>query len=236
MSEEVLSTRNLSISYGLIKAVREVSFSLKRGEIAALIGANGAGKTSVLRALSGMLPFNGEILLQGRSIRGLSPDKLLRRGLAHVPEGRGIFSNLTVLENLTLASWIRKKNEVSSAFEEVFFLFPRLKERSAQKAGTLSGGEQQMLALARALVARPTVLLLDEPSMGLAPLVLKDIFQKIAEINKKGTTLLLVEQNANLALRYASAAYVMETGSIVRRGAAKEMLQDPAIKAAYLGK
>jgi branched-chain amino acid transport system ATP-binding protein len=208
-----------------------------KGEIVSLIGANGAGKSTALRALSGVVrPASGSIVHDGKSIAGLPPHRIVRLGLAHVPEGRGVFANMSVQENLEMGGYVRSsRNEVEESFERVFALFPRLAERASQLAGTLSGGEQQMLAIGRALVQRPDLLLLDEPSMGLSPLLVREIFHLIAEINRKGTTILLVEQNACMALSVADRAYVLETGEITLSGKASELREDPKVRAAYLG-
>ncbi|WP_410053695.1 ABC transporter ATP-binding protein, partial [Clostridium sp.] len=228
---------NLSLSYGNSpKVLKNISLDVKKGEIVTLIGANGAGKTSTLRAISGLEPIkSGTISYKASPINKVPAHKIVSLGLSHVPEGRKIFANLTVLENLELGAYLRKDKEIQKDMEMVFSKFPRLKEREKQQAGTLSGGEQQMLAIGRALMNRPEMLILDEPSMGLAPLVVKDIFNTIVEINKSGTTILLVEQNANMALSIADRAYVLETGKIVLSGDAKELLEDDSIKSAYLG-
>ena len=233
----MLKINNLDIFYGGIHALKNINLEVKQGEIVTLIGANGAGKTSTLRAISSLeKPKNGEILFNGENITGIAPHKLVARGLSHVPEGRKIFANLSVMENLELGAYLRKdKKSVQEDYEMVFEKFPRLKERFKQNAGTLSGGEQQMLAIGRALMNRPKMLLLDEPSMGLAPLVVNDIFDTIVEINKAGTTILLVEQNANKALSIADRAYVLETGRITLQGTADELLHDDKVRAAYLG-
>jgi len=232
----VLEIRNLSVSYGNIKAVREISFGVGEGELVTLIGANGSGKTSTLKAISGIAPFTGTITYRGRSLSGTPAHKIVSLGIAHVPEGRGIFGNLTVLENLRLATWQNKdKSDIARRFEYVFSLFPRLKERMRQPGGTLSGGEQQMLAVARSLMSRTRLLLLDEPSMGLSPKLSQEIFQMLHEISKEGMTILLVEQNANMALRLASRGYVLETGSIIFSGTGRELRDNPIVKTAYLG-
>ena len=233
----MLKINNLDIFYGGIHALKNINLEVKQGEIVTLIGANGAGKTSTLRAISSLeKPKNGEILFNGENITGVAPHKLVAKGLSHVPEGRKIFANLSVMENLELGAYLRKdKKSVQEDYEMVFEKFPRLKERIKQNAGTLSGGEQQMLAIGRALMNRPKMLLLDEPSMGLAPLVVNDIFDTIVEINKAGTTILLVEQNANKALSIADRAYVLETGRITLQGTADELLHDDKVRAAYLG-
>jgi len=232
----LLSVQNLSLYYGSIHAVKGVSFEVRENEIVTLIGANGAGKSSILRAISGLVPYKGDIVFHGENLRSHSADELVGMGITQVPEGRGIFGNLTVLENLKLATWKRKDPEiVKSDYERVFTLFPRLKEREKQPAGTLSGGEQQMLAVGRALMSRGRLMLLDEPSMGLAPVLVRDIFKILVEINESGTTILLVEQNAYMALRVAHRAYVLETGSVVLSGPSPELLGNPTVKNAYLG-
>ncbi len=232
----LLSITGLNISYNHIPVVRGISFEVQEGEIVTLIGANGAGKSSILRALSGMIPYRGEVVFNGRNLRGLTPDRILAAGIAHVPEGRGIFGNLTVRENLKLATWLRKgRRAVAEDYERVYSLFPRLNERAKQSAGTLSGGEQQMLALGRALMSGARLLLLDEPSMGLAPVLVRDIFKVLGEINRAGTTILLVEQNARMALRLASRAYVLESGNLVLSGPSQDLADNPKIKEAYLG-
>jgi len=236
MSEPVLSVRNLKVAYGAIQAVRDISFEVGEGEIVTLIGANGAGKSSTLRAISGVAPYTGQITYRGQDLRRIPADRIVAMGLAQVPEGRGIFGNLTVLENLKLATWHRKdKPGIRKDYERVFAIFPRLEERKNQLGGTLSGGEQQMLAVGRALMSRGQTLLLDEPSMGLAPVLVRDIFQVVTEINQAGVTILLVEQNANMALRSAHRGYVLETGVIALAGTGQELLGDPRVKEAYLG-
>ena len=232
----MLKIDNINLYYGGIHALKDLSLDVKKGEIVTLIGANGAGKTSTLRAISGLEPIkSGTISYKASPINKVPAHKIVSLGLSHVPEGRKIFANLTVLENLELGAYLRKDKEIQKDMEMVFSKFPRLKEREKQQAGTLSGGEQQMLAIGRALMNRPEMLILDEPCMGLAPLVVKDIFNTIVEINKSGTTILLVEQNANMALSIADRAYVLETGKIVLSGDAKELLEDDSIKSAYLG-
>jgi branched-chain amino acid transport system ATP-binding protein len=232
----ILSIRDLAIAYGNIKAVKGISLDIKEGEIVTLIGANGAGKSSTLRAISGIIPYKGEIKFRGKDLRSIPADKIVAQGIAHVPEGRGIFGNLSVYENLKLATWGNKdKAEVSRDFERVFTIFPRLRERSAQLSGTLSGGEQQMLAVGRALMSRSRLMLLDEPSMGLAPVLVREIFQVLKEINASGTTIMLVEQNANMALRIANRGYVLETGTLTLTGTGSDLLGDPRVKEAYLG-
>ena len=236
MTDLVLSASQLNVAYGPIRAVRGVDFEVRAGEIVTLIGANGAGKSSILRAVSGLLPYSGELQYHGQSLRGCAPEKRVRMGIVQVPEGRGIFGNLTVLENLILASWTQRGNKVVHAhLERVYDLFPRLRERARQSAGTLSGGEQQMLALGRALMADARLLLLDEPSMGLAPVLVREIFKLIIEINRSGTTILLVEQNAHMALRVAHRAYLLQTGAVVLSDAADRLMQHPSMKAAYFG-
>ncbi len=264
----VLSVQGLTVAYGNIKAVQGVSFDVRRGEIVTLIGGNGAGKTSILRAVSGMVPYGGSIVYEGRDLRRIPPDKIVGLGIAQVPEGRGIFGNLTVAENLKLATWQRRREKreeppaaapappgddpplslapeameegrgrstIEADLERVFAVFPRLKERLHQQGGTLSGGEQQMLAVGRALMSHGRLMLLDEPSMGLSPLLVREIFQVLEEINRAGTTILLVEQNANMALRTANRAYVLETGVIALAGTGRELLGDPKVREAYLG-
>jgi branched-chain amino acid transport system ATP-binding protein len=236
MGETLLRVENLVVRYGDIRAVKGITFYVERGEILALVGANGAGKTTTLRALSGMLPCEGSVALQGRDLRGLTPDRILRLGMAHVPEGRGIFGGLTVMENLQLGAWIRRdKAGRTRDLDMVMDIFPRLRERSTQMAGTLSGGEQQMLAVGRALMSEAKILLLDEPSMGLAPKLVQEIFAVIRRLNEQGTTVLLVEQNANMALRLAHRACLLETGNLVLEGPASELLSNPRVREAYLG-
>ncbi|GAP16073.1 amino acid/amide ABC transporter ATP-binding protein 2, HAAT family [Longilinea arvoryzae] len=235
-SNLMLEVKNLTISYGNIKAVKGISFEVHEGEIVTLIGANGAGKSSTLRAISGVIPWGGEINYRGKTLKGVPADRIVAMGIAQVPEGRGIFGSLTVQENLKLATWQRKdKSEISKDFERVFTIFPRLKERLSQPGGTLSGGEQQMLAVARALMSRGSMVLLDEPSMGLAPVLVQEIFRVISEMNASGTTVLLVEQNANMALRHANRGYVLETGTISMSGSGEQLLGDARVKEAYLG-
>jgi len=228
---------NVDVHYGAIHALRGVSFRVGEGEIVTLIGANGAGKTTTLRAVSGMLkPSTGNIRYAGTEIAGWKPHRLVAQRLCHAPEGRGIFPNLTVTENLKLGAFLRRDTDgIASDAERGFTLFPRLKERATQMAGTLSGGEQQMLAIARALMARPRLLLLDEPSLGLAPQIVETIFSIIQEINRQGVTILLVEQNAHLALGIAHHGYVLETGSVVQSGTGQDLLRSPEIRKAYLG-
>jgi branched-chain amino acid transport system ATP-binding protein len=232
----MLSVENLTIAYGNIKAIHDISFHVYEGEIVTLIGANGAGKSSTLRAISGIVPYSGRIIYGTHDLRKVPAHQIVAMGMAQVPEGRGIFGNLTVMENLKLATWQRKdKRELSKDYERVFSIFPQLQKRSNQLGGTLSGGEQQMLAVARALMSRSRMMLLDEPSMGLAPVLVRDIFHVLADINRAGTTILLVEQNAHMALSIASRAYVLETGRIIHYGTGKELLGDPRVREAYLG-
>ena len=236
MSDPMLRVENLVVRYGDIRAVKGNSFHVQQGEILALVGANGAGKTTTLRAISGMLPFEGSVVLEGRDLRGLTPDRILRLGLSHVPEGRGIFGGLTVMENLQLGAWIRRdKAGRAHDLEMVMDVFPRLRERVAQLAGTLSGGEQQMLALARARMSDARILILDEPSMGLAPKLVQEVFAVLRQLNERGVTILLVEQNANMALRLAHRACLLETGNLVLEGPASELLVNPRVREAYLG-
>ncbi len=234
----MLEIKNLVVNYGAISALHAISLSVPAGKIVTLIGANGAGKTTTLKTISGLLkPASGEILYEGKNIAGLPPHQIVARGISQSPEGRMIFANLTVLENLQLGAYLQKNKEVvRRELENIFVLFPRLKEREKQIAGTLSGGEQQMLAIGRALMSRPHLLLLDEPSLGLAPLLVKTIFEKIVEINRnQGLTILLVEQNANLALEISHTGYVLETGKVVLQGDSSELRQNPKVKSAYLG-
>ena len=233
----LLAIENLSVHYGAIQALHGVSIAVEPGEIVTLIGANGAGKSTTLRAVSGLVkPSAGTITFDGKNLAGLAPHKILRRGLAQVPEGRGIFPNLTVDENLDLGAFARTdRKNIAGDRDRVFGLFPRLKERLEQRSGTLSGGEQQMLAIGRALLARPRLLLLDEPSLGLAPQLVQTIFKIIKEINASGTTIFLVEQNAHMALRVAHRAYVLEVGSVVMQGDAGQLAASDQVKRAYLG-
>ncbi|HTR42537.1 MAG TPA: ABC transporter ATP-binding protein [Pseudomonadales bacterium] len=234
----MLEIKNLVVNYGAIAALHGISLSVPDAQIVTLIGANGAGKTTTLKTISGLLkPNSGEILYDGKNIAGLPPHQIVERGISQSPEGRMIFANLTVMENLQLGAYLQKdKAIVRRELERVFAMFPRLKEREKQIAGTLSGGEQQMLAIGRALMSRPKLLLLDEPSLGLAPLLVKTIFEKIVEINREqGLTILLVEQNANLALEISHFGYVLETGKVVLQGDSKELRQNPKVKSAYLG-
>ncbi len=233
----MLSIQNLSVSYGAIKALHGISLEVPLGSIVTLIGANGAGKSTVLRAISGMVKSSGAILYEGNELTNLPPHKIVKAGLCHVPEGRMVFGNLTVRENLKIGAYLqRDKTWIAAQMEYVFGLFPRLKERESQSAGTLSGGEQQMLAIGRALLSKPQFLMLDEPSLGIAPLLVKSIFERIVEINREqGLTILLVEQNANLALEVSNYAYVLETGKILLEGPAAELKADPKVQEAYLG-
>ncbi len=237
MTTTLLKVENLDVYYGAIHALHGVSLEVQEGEIATLIGANGAGKSTTLRAVSGMVrPKSGSVVYKNESIAGLKPHNLVARGVAHAPEGRGIFPALTVRENLELGAYLRRDRDgIDADIQRGFTLFPRLKERERQTAGTLSGGEQQMLAIARALMARPKLLLLDEPSLGLAPQIVALIFRILREINAQGMTILLVEQNAHLALGIAARGYVLETGKVVMSGTGKELLASPAVRKAYLG-
>ena len=233
----MLKVKDLNVFYGAIHALKDISIEVNEGEIVTLIGSNGAGKTSTLRAISGLIALkSGEVSYNGTSLKNAPPYSLVNMGIAHVPEGRRIFANLTVMENLELGAFTRKdKRTVKKDLDMVFDKFPRLKERTWQQAGTLSGGEQQMLATGRALMSRPKMILMDEPSMGLAPLLVREIFSIIKEINKTGTTVLLVEQNAHMALSIAHKAYVLETGKIVLSGSADNLLHNEAVRNAYLG-
>jgi branched-chain amino acid transport system ATP-binding protein len=233
----MLTLENVSVNYGAIEALTGISMRVEQGEVVTLIGANGAGKTTTLRTITGLLePKEGRITFEGKEIGGTPTHRLVARGISMSPEGRGVFANLTVRENLQMGAYLKKnKREIAEDMERAFRMFPRLKERESQKAGTLSGGEQQMLAMGRALMSRPRLLLLDEPSLGLAPLVVHTIFEAIEEIRAEGTTILLVEQNAHAALGHSDRAYVMETGQIIMEGPSKELANDPRIKEAYLG-
>lgn len=237
MSEALLKVEGLQVRYGAIEAVKALDLHINEGERVTLIGANGAGKTSSLKALTGLLPAaKGEIRFAGQSILGQAPDKLLRQGIAMVPEGRGIFARMSVLENLQAGAFLRRDNaQVQREMRQLFEHFPRLEERLQQSAGLLSGGEQQMLALARALLSRPRLLILDEPSMGLAPIMVEKIFQVIDDVCRQGMTLLLVEQNARLALQVTDRAYVMDTGRISLTGPSADLLEHPEVRSAYLG-
>ncbi|ONI37903.1 ABC transporter ATP-binding protein [Candidatus Epulonipiscium fishelsonii] len=233
----MLDVKDINIYYGNIQALKDISFNVNQGEIVTLIGANGAGKTTTLQALSGMVPVkSGEIIFEGKSITNIEAHELVNLGIAHVPEGRRIFAKMTVAENLELGAYkVTDKNQIKEDIEKMFKSFPRLEERKTQMAGTMSGGEQQMLAIARALMSRPRVLLMDEPSMGLAPVLVQEIFRIIQDINSQGVTIVLVEQNANMALKIADRGYVLETGKIVLAGTGTELLNDSAVKEAYLG-
>lgn len=233
----MLEINDIHVSYGAIRALKGVSCQVEQGEIVALIGANGAGKTTTLRTVSGLIrPQSGTITYQGHNLTKLPPHQIVNLGLSQVPEGRRVFTRMTVLENLEMGAYIRKdKASIKQDINKVFERFPRLEERKTQLAGTLSGGEQQMLAMGRALMSKPTLMLLDEPSMGLAPMLVQEIFNIIKEINQSGTTILLVEQNAHMALSIANRAYVLETGEVVLSGAAQDLANDPQVQKAYLG-
>ncbi|MCI9264792.1 MAG: ABC transporter ATP-binding protein [Oscillospiraceae bacterium] len=232
----MLKVENINVYYGAIHAIKGISFEVNDGEIVTLIGANGAGKSTTLQTISGLLHSpTGSITFQGENIAGVPAHKLVSRGLAQVPEGRRIFLNMTVEENLEMGAYTRPGSEVAPHLERVYALFPRMKERQKQVAGTLSGGEQQMLAMGRALMSDPKLIMLDEPSMGLAPILVEQIFDIIKELHKAGTTILLVEQNAQMALSVADRGYVLETGKIVSSGSGKELLSDESVKKAYLG-
>lgn len=236
-SDVMLAAEDLHVSYGGIRALQGVSFEVRKGDIVTLIGANGAGKSTLLRAISGVVPIRrGRICFCGRELNRVAAHRIVSMGIAHVPEGRGIFADLTVLENLKLATWPRRGREAISAdYERVFRIFPRLSERRHQISGSLSGGEQQMLAVGRALMTHGQLMLLDEPSMGLSPLLVRDIFRALQEINAEGTTILLVEQNARQALKLANRGHVLETGRLVVSGTSSELMADPRVKDAYLG-
>jgi branched-chain amino acid transport system ATP-binding protein len=236
-NSKLLVVEEVQVSYGNVRALLGVSLEVREGEIVTLIGANGAGKSTLLRAISGLIPLGkGRILYDGQDLRGIPAHRIVEMGVAHVPEGRGIFANLSVQENLRLATWSRKdKAALPEDYQRVFSLFPRLQERRSQLAGTLSGGEQQMLAVARALMTRGRLMLLDEPSMGLAPVLVREIMNTLREINSGGTTILLVEQNARQALKVAHRGYVLETGLLALAGSAQELMGNPKVKAAYLG-
>ncbi len=237
MSQVLLKVSGLKVAYGGIQAVKGVDFEVREGELVTLIGSNGAGKTTTMKAITGLLPLaGGDIEYLGRSIRGRGAWDLVKQGLAMVPEGRGVFTRMTITENLQMGAHIRNdKAEIASDMDKVFGIFPRLKERRDQLAGTMSGGEQQMLAMGRALMSRPKVLLMDEPSMGLSPIMVDKIFEVVREVYAQGVTILLVEQNASRALQIADRAYVMESGGITMSGDARQMLSDPKVRAAYLG-
>jgi branched-chain amino acid transport system ATP-binding protein len=236
MAKTLLKVSGLKVAYGGIQAVKGASFEVHEGELVSLIGANGAGKTTTLKAITGLQPVaGGSIEFMGQSIKGQGAWDLVKQGLVMVPEGRGTFARMTITENLQMGAFIREDKEVDADIDKVFAIFPRLKERRAQLAGTMSGGEQQMLAMGRALMARPKVLLLDEPSMGLSPIMVDKIFEVVNDIHKRGVTVLLVEQNASRALQLASRGYVMESGEVTMSGDAKALLNDPKVRAAYLG-
>jgi branched-chain amino acid transport system ATP-binding protein len=236
-SKTLLKVSNLKVSYGGIQAVKGVDFEVHEGELVSLIGSNGAGKTTTMKAITGTLPINaGDIEYLGKSIKGQGPWDLVKQGLAMVPEGRGVFTRMTIIENLQMGAYIRDdKDGIAADMEKMFTIFPRLRERKDQLAGTMSGGEQQMLAMGRALMSRPKVLLLDEPSMGLSPIMVDKIFEVVKDVYAQGVTVLLVEQNASRALSIANRGYVMESGIVTMTGDAKEMLNDPKVRAAYLG-
>ncbi len=232
----MLKVSNLKVAYGGIQAVKGVSFEVMEGELVSLIGANGAGKTTTLKAVTGLQPVAaGDIEYMGKSIKGQGAWNLVKQGLVMVPEGRGTFARMTITENLQMGAFVREDKEIDADIEKVFGIFPRLKERRNQLAGTMSGGEQQMLAMGRALMARPKVLLMDEPSMGLSPIMVDKIFEVVNDIHQRGTTVLLVEQNASRALGLASRGYVMDSGEVTMSGDAKMLLNDPRVRAAYLG-
>ena len=232
----LLEVSGLKVAYGGIQAVKGASFQVRQGELVCLIGANGAGKTTTLKAITGTQPVaDGDIHFMGQSVKGQGAWDLVKQGLVMVPEGRGVFSRMTIVENLQMGAYVREDDEVQADIAKVFAIFPRLKERALQLAGTMSGGEQQMLAMGRGLMARPKVLLLDEPSMGLSPIMVDKIFEVVADIHSRGTTILLVEQNASRALALADRGYVMESGEVTMSGDAKALLDDPKVRAAYLG-
>ena len=233
----MLSVNNLQVHYGMIQAIKDVSFEVNEGEVIALIGANGAGKTTILHTVSGLLqPTKGSVNFEGQDITKVPAHKIVSLGMAHVPEGRRVFAQLTVLENLKLGAYTRKdKNEMEETLKMIYKRFPRLEERKNQIAGTLSGGEQQMLAMGRALMSHPKIILMDEPSMGLSPIFVEEVFKIIRDISAEGVTVLLVEQNAKKALNIADRAYVLETGNIILQGDAKKLMNDESVKKAYLG-
>ncbi|MBC7919040.1 MAG: ABC transporter ATP-binding protein [Rhodoferax sp.] len=237
MTTTLLKVSGLKVSYGGIQAVKGVDFEVHEGELVSLIGSNGAGKTTTMKAITGTLPLaGGDIEYLGKSIKGQGPWDLVKQGLAMVPEGRGVFTRMTIIENLQMGAYIRNdKADIAADMEKMFTIFPRLKERKDQLAGTMSGGEQQMLAMGRALMSRPKVLLLDEPSMGLSPIMVDKIFEVVRDVYAQGVTVLLVEQNASRALAIANRGYVMESGMVTMSGDAKQMLNDPKVRAAYLG-
>jgi len=235
-NEVMLRVVGLKVAYGGIQAVKGIAFEVRQGELVSLIGANGAGKTTTLKAVTGMQPAaDGQIEFLGRGIKGQGAWDLVKQGLVMVPEGRGCFQRMTITENLQMGAYVRNDAEIEADIDKVFGIFPRLKERALQLAGTMSGGEQQMLAMGRALMARPKVLLLDEPSMGLSPIMVDKIFEVVADIHQRGTTILLVEQNASRALQLADRGYVMESGEITMSGGGRQLLSDPKVRAAYLG-
>ena len=237
MAATLLKVSGLKVAYGGIQAVKGVDFEVREGELVTLIGSNGAGKTTTMKAITGTLPLNaGDIEYLGKSIKGQGPWDLVKQGLAMVPEGRGVFARMTITENLQMGAYVRRDRvNIAADTEKVFTIFPRLRERKDQLAGTMSGGEQQMLAMGRALMSRPKVLLLDEPSMGLSPIMVDKVFEVVRDVYAQGVTILLVEQNASRALSVANRAYVMESGLITMSGDAKELLRDPKVRAAYLG-
>ncbi|KVD98263.1 MULTISPECIES: ABC transporter ATP-binding protein [Burkholderia] len=237
MAAAMLKIKGLQVNYGGIQAVKGVDMEVRQGELVTLIGANGAGKTTTMKAITGLKPYSaGDIEYDGTSIKGIPPHELLKRGLAMVPEGRGIFARMSIIENMQMGAYLRNDNEqIKKDVDRMFGFFPRLKERATQLAGTLSGGEQQMLAMSRAILSKPKLLLLDEPSMGLSPIMVEKIFEVVREISKEGITVLLVEQNARLALQAADRGYVMDSGMVTMEGDAKQMLDDPKVRAAYLG-
>ncbi len=237
MAAAMLKIKGLQVNYGGIQAVKGVDMEVRQGELVTLIGANGAGKTTTMKAITGLKPYSaGDIEYDGQSIKGVPPHELLKRGLAMVPEGRGIFARMSIIENMQMGAYLRNDNEqIKKDVERMFGFFPRLKERATQLAGTLAGGEQLMLAMSRAILSKPKLLLLDEPSMGLSPIMVEKIFEVVREISKEGITVLLVEQNARLALQAADRGYVMDSGTVTMEGDAKQMLDDPKVRAAYLG-
>ncbi|RQZ12669.1 ABC transporter ATP-binding protein [Burkholderia sp. Bp9031] len=237
MAAAMLKIKGLQVNYGGIQAVKGVDMEVRQGELVTLIGANGAGKTTTMKAITGLKPYSaGDIEYDGKSIKGVPAHELLKRGLAMVPEGRGIFARMSIVENMQMGAYLRNdKEQIKKDVDRMFGFFPRLKERATQLAGTLSGGEQQMLAMSRAILSKPKLLLLDEPSMGLSPIMVEKIFEVVREISKEGITVLLVEQNARLALQAADRGYVMDSGTVTMEGDAKKMLDDPKVRAAYLG-
>ena len=237
MSEALLQIKGLKVAYGGIQAVKGIDFEVRAGELVSLIGANGAGKTTTLKAITGMQPItDGAIVYQGQAVQGRGSFELVRQGLAMVPEGRGVFTRMTITENLLMGAYIRSdKKAIEADIDRIFEIFPRLKERRDQLAGTMSGGEQQMLAMGRAMMCQPKLLLLDEPSMGLSPIMVDKIFEVVSDIAKQGVTILLVEQNAKRALQLASRGYVMDSGTVSMTGTSDELLHDPRVRAAYLG-